>query len=329
MKNVKKVLIIKLSALGDAVMASSLLAALRSRYGEDIHITWLAGSEIAELVALYKGVDELWTVDNSLLARGLFGRLKFVLSVWKILFAKRYDLAITAHSNSKYWILSYSAFCKKRVHFGGRSGPIPGRYHAAEYARLAFAKDSELTGHFPFAELKEIKRAEVGKGFFLLLPGGALNLMCNISLRRWGTENYVELAGELIKRGYKVGLIGAKTDLWVERFFEGLDVASFIGKTGIAELIAIISNARAVITHDSGPFHITCMTDTPLVGLFGPIDSKLRAPPQKKNLAAIDAKTICSPCYDGRFYADCVNNICMRSITVEEVLEKLRELGVI
>jgi heptosyltransferase-2 len=329
MKSVKKVLIIKLSALGDAVMTSSLLAALRSRYGEDIHITWLAGSEIAGLVALYKGVDKLYTVDNALLARGIFGRIKFVLSVWKLLFAKRYDLAIIAHSNSKYWILSHSAFCEKRVHFGGRCGPIPGRYHAAEYARLAFSEDGEITRHFPFAELKEIKSTEAGKGFFLLLPGGALNIMCNISLRRWSTENYVELAGELIKRGHKVGLIGAKTDLWVERSFEGLDVTSFIGKTNIAELIALIRGARAVITHDSGPFHITCMTDTPLVGIFGPIDSRLRVPPQKKNLAAIDAKTICSPCYDGRFYADCVNNICMRSITVEEVLEKLKELGVI
>jgi heptosyltransferase-2 len=328
MKSVKKVLIIKLSALGDAVMASSLLAALRSRYGEDIHITWLAGSEISELVALYKGVDKLWTVDNALLARGFFGRVKFVLSVWKLLFAKRYDLAIIAHSNSRYWILSYSAFCRKRVHFGGRSGPIPGRYHAAEYARLAFAEDSELTKHFPFAELKEVKRAEAGKGFFLLLPGGALNIMCNISLRRWDTENYALLAGELIKRGHKVGLIGSKTDLWVEKFFEGLDVTSFIGKTNIAELISLIRGARAVITHDSGPFHITCMTDTPLVGLFGPTYSKLWLP-ARENIAAIDAKTICSPCYDGRFYADCVNNICMRSITVEEVLEKLKELGVI
>jgi heptosyltransferase-2 len=150
--------------------------------------------------------------------------------------------------------------------------------------------------------------------------------MSNMSLRRWDTENYVRLAKELIKKGYKVGLIGSDTDLWVEKHFEGLDVKSFIGKTDITGLISLIKSARAVVSHDSGPFHITCMTDTPLVGIFGPTQSKFWLP-KRGNISAIDAKTICSPCYDGRFYADCTDNICMRSITVEEVLSELMKLA--
>jgi heptosyltransferase-2 len=213
------------------------------------------------------------------------------------------------------------------MHFGGRNGPIPGRYHAVEYVRLSNGEDSEISENFPFAELKEIPPSETGKDYFLLLPGGASNVMSNISLRRWSTENYLCLAEKLIGRGCKVGLIGAKNDLWVEKSFEGTKVESFIGKTDIPGLIALIKNARAVITHDSGPFHITCMTDTPLVGLFGPTHSKFWLPPWRKKTAALNAKTICSPCYDGRFYADCTNNICMKSITPEEVLTELEKLG--
>jgi heptosyltransferase-2 len=316
----KKILIIKLSALGDAVMASTLIHALKERYG-NVHITWLAGKEISELIALYEGIDKLFTVDNSLLVKGFFGRVKLVLSTWRLLFAKRFDIAIVAHSNFKYRILSRSAICKRRVYFGGRNGPVPGRYHAVEYARLATAVDGEVIRYPPFAKLKDIPPSEESRRHILLLVGGALNIMSNVSLRRWSTENYATLASRLIEKGYKVGLIGSKTDLWAESYFAELPISSFIGKTDIKGLISLIKGALAVVTHDSGPFHITCMTETPLVGLFGPTQSKYRLPPYK-NITVIDAKTICSPCYDGRFYADCKDNICMNSITVEEVLEK-------
>jgi heptosyltransferase-2 len=218
-------------------------------------------------------------------------------------------------------MLARSAICKKRVYFGGRNGPLPGRYHAVEYARLANGVDGEVIKYPPFAKLKDIPDSEESRGHILLLVGGSLNMMSNVSLRRWSTENYTALANRLIEKGYKVGLIGSKTDLWAERYFTGLSVTSFIGKTDIKGLISLIKGALALVTHDSGPFHITCMTETPLVGLFGPTQSKCRVPPCE-NIVAVDAKTICSPCYDGRFYADCKNNICMDSITVEEVLEK-------
>ncbi|MDR2105683.1 MAG: glycosyltransferase family 9 protein [Deferribacteraceae bacterium] len=321
MNSVKRVLIVKLSALGDAVMASAIIPALRERYG-NLHISWLAGVEIAELVALYEGVDKLYIVDNSLLAKGFFSRVKLVAAVWKLLFAKRFDLVITAHSNYRYKVLPLSAFCKDHVSFGGREGPLPGRYHAVEYARLALSHDAEILNFPPFAKLKEIPIAEESRDHILLLPGGALNMLSNISLRRWDAENYAALAKRLIEKGYKVGLIGSATDRWTEQYFRGLPITSFIGKTDIKGLIALIKGACALVAHDSGPFHIACMVGAPLVGLFGPINSKFRHAPNK-NIAVIDGKTVCSPCYDGRFYADCRDNICMRSISVEQVLAEV------
>lgn len=59
-----QILIVKLAAVGDVVMASTMLPALRQRWPK-ARITWLCGKGVAPLVALFEGVDEVLTVAKN------------------------------------------------------------------------------------------------------------------------------------------------------------------------------------------------------------------------------------------------------------------------
>jgi heptosyltransferase-2 len=321
-----KVLIIKIGALGDAVMASFMIQTVRSIYPE-AHITWLCGQEIFDLVKSFKGIDIVLSVDNKLLAGGFFSKIRFVLKCLKTLLGRKFDLCVTGNSDFRYRILSVSAICKIRRHFGGRFGPLPGRYHGIEYARLILGHDHSVETHYSPAEI-DVTPSEASKNMVLLLPGGARNIMRESNHRRWPLEKYRELAEALISHGIPVGIIGNEADLWVEEGFKGLNIKSFIGKADIQTLLSLIAGARALVAHDSGPVHIAYLLKTPAVVLYGPTmpESFL---PYKLHQSAISKKLPCSPCYDGRNYADCKNNICMNSINTDEVLKKLEEMSLI
>ncbi len=321
-----KVLIVKIGALGDAVMASSMINAIRAGH-QDAHITWLCGEEIAALVKTFKGVDEIITLNNKLLAGNVLNKIKFVLESWKKLLGRRYDLCLTGHSDSRYRLLSKTAVCKARRHFGGRFGPLPGRYHGTEYARLALGHDHSVDVSYALAETT-VAPSEASKGMILLLPGGARNIMNSDGLRGWPVSHYKKLAEVLLSRSVPVGLIGGPDDVWLEDEFIGLPVRSFIGKTTVSELLEVIAGASALVSHDSGPMHMAYLLNTPLVALFGPVMPQSRLPYCIRE-SALFAGMPCSPCYDGRNYAGCSSNVCMQSVLFYETIKKLEEMKII
>lgn len=322
------ILIIKLSALGDAVMAGTMVPALRKQH-PGARITWLCSNEIADFVKLYNGVDEILTVDNRLLTRGISGRIRFVLSVWKHIAGRRYDMCILAHSDKRYGLLPLLTRCGDKRVFGiGRSGPVPGRYHGTEYARLALGTDSNLPSPFPLCPV-DITPSDKAKNMVLLLPGGAKNIMNDNSLRRWPVEHYRELAETLLKKGIPVGLIGGSDDTWVEKTFEGLNIVSFIGKTDIKALLELLKGAEALVSHDSGPLHLAMLAGIKVVALFGPVNPSERIPPQQKNIEALTYPIPCAPCYDGHGFAKCPSNLCLKNVTADDVLQALTRLNIL
>ncbi|MDR2884161.1 MAG: glycosyltransferase family 9 protein [Deferribacteraceae bacterium] len=313
-----KILIVKLGAIGDAIMASTIVPEAR-RIHPNAHITWLCGTEIVDLVNTFKGVDDVVSIDNRGLAGGKLDKAKTVLSAWQKLKGERFDLIITAHSDSRYLLLTKFVSANERRSFGGRA-LIPGRYHATEYARLVSGMDDSIEMEFPFAESNIVATPS---DMILLAPGGAKNIMMSSSLRRWNIEYYVALAKMLIDKGFNVGLVGSNGDLWAQEAFYGLNVTSFIGKTTIPELMALIGGAKAVVSHDSGTMHIAYYMGRPLVSIFGATSPNSFTP---KNVSYLSAQLPCSPCYDGKNYAACSDNICMQRVTPEMVIERLSQI---
>lgn len=330
----KKYLIIKISAIGDVIMAMPMVRKIREEE-PDSHITWVCGRAVYPLLEKLP-IDRLIVVDEKKLLSGSKPeKVKEVIRVWKQIGGQYFDVVAMGHADPRYHILT--AFTKYGVyhsfsHTIGQSWPIPGRHHSDEYVRM-------ISDHLPKEEITAPYHMDVEKDpaiddilsgkkrIITLTPGGAKNILADDFCRRWPIENYVKLAKLLITEGMTVVISGAPSDQWIVSYFDGLPVINLVGKTSLDGLLYLFSKSDVVVTHDSGPMHLAGMTDCRIIALFGPTnpDEKI---PRREGVRYIWEKDrySCCPCYDGKNYAPCKDNVCLKNISSERVFRKIKEL---
>lgn len=320
-----------MAAIGDVIMALSMLEAI-DRNWRGARVTWICGKSVEPLLRQVSRIDELIVLDDQqLLKGGLRGALSQLIPLWLKLLGRRFDLVVTGHSDERYRFLSLTAQGRLRRSFGNHPEgrwPVPGRFHADEYARLITGingPDASF-GVLPVipAPLRTdlAQKFQAGKRAVVLAPGGARNVLRDDNLRRWPIENYAALAQKLIQKGFQVVLTGASSDEWVREFFSSLPVLDLIGQTSILDMVAVYGAADLIITHDSGPLHLAVLSGKPIVALFGPTMPMEKLPKQERIHVLWGGESLaCRPCYDGKNYAECADNQCLKKLSVSEVYE--------
>ena len=128
----------------------------------------------------------------------------------------------------------------------------------------------------------------------------------------------------LLERGFEVVLIGGPGDEWVQSLFASLPVIDFIGKLSLPETLSLLDSADITVTHDTGPLHLAGLTRTGIIALFGPTNPREKLPQRPGAVALWGGEGFaCRPCYDGRTFAPCPANDCLRQLTPEQVLEEV------
>ncbi len=151
---------------------------------------------------------------------------------------------------------------------------------------------------------------------------GARNILRENALRRWPLGSYAELAAKLVNYGANVIITGDAGDAWVSEAFRGLPVQDLVGKTELEDLLAVYAACDVVVTHDSGPSHLAQLARTPLVALFGPTNPhEFLLHLSGGQLFWGGAGLSCRPCYDGKDFAACSNNVCLQEIGVDSVYD--------
>ena len=335
----KRYLIVKISAIGDVIMAMPMVRELKQQE-EPCRITWLCGKTVVPLLKELP-IDELISLDETRLLRGnFFEKISEVLSVWKKLAFSSFDVIAIGHADPRYKVLT--ALTRAKVvrsfsHQLGASWPIPGRHHTDEYVRLVLPRKSgaqpsatiQLTPPKDptLAQLIHGVRQGGTNGIVVLTPGGAKNLLADDGCRRWPIENYVELTKLLIAKDFSVIIVGANSDDWILPHFKDLSVINLVGKTNLIQLLFLFSQVDLVVTHDSGTLHLAGSVDCNLIALFGPTSPEEKIPRRDKVYYFWNENQYaCCPCYDGKFYAECDDNVCLRSITPEKVTQKIMEI---
>jgi heptosyltransferase-2 len=325
------VLIVKLGAIGDVVMAVPAAYAL---HREGYSVEWLCGRGVAPVLGLYPWIKVIAVDEQPLLRGSAAERMRAMGALWKQMRGREYELCATLYYDSRYAMLTWPVRARRRVRLSWverKRALLQGRRDTDEYVRILLGReDGEMPQQIAPIKLEGLGPSAAGAGRqsrVVLVPGGAKNLLRDNPLRRWPLHNYVELASRLIERRCEVVLIGGPDDRWVSSAFTGLDVQDAIGKLSLVESIALLDSAAVTVTHDTGPLHLAGITGTGIVAIFGPT-SPYRFMPQRENCVALwgGEGFACRPCYDGRDFAPCKNNGCVQQVTPEMVLERVEQL---
>jgi ADP-heptose:LPS heptosyltransferase len=167
------------------------------------------------------------------------------------------------------------------------------------------------------------------------VPGPIVVLNPNASdllpLRKWETARFGDLARRILAGypGSKIVLTGAPSERAaadeLSRTLGSDRVISVAGQTSLPELLTLYSLADVLVTNDSGPGHFASLTPVHAIVLFGPETPRLFGPLAPAT-TVIWKELACSPCVSvfNHRLSPCRNNVCMQSITVDEVFEAVK-----
>ena len=154
-----------------------------------------------------------------------------------------------------------------------------------------------------------------------------------LPLRKWESEKFIALGKKIIAENPTacIAISGAPSEQRsseeICKHIGSAKAVSFAGKTTLRELLTLYTLADILVTNDSGPGHFASLTNIKTVILFGPETPKLFGP-ISPNAHVIWKELVCSPCvnvFNHRF-SPCNNNICMKSIAVDEVNSIVKNL---
>jgi len=154
-----------------------------------------------------------------------------------------------------------------------------------------------------------------------------------IEQRRWPLESYANLAEKIIEGREDVYVVvtGSASEHeegeTLRKAVRSARVLNLAGKTTLRELIDLYNIADVLVTNDSGPAHFASLTNIHIMVFFGPETPKLYKP-LSKNCTVLYSWFACSPCVSAfnQRRTPCNANQCLRSIEVEEVYRKVKEV---
>ncbi|MDI6758687.1 MAG: GT4 family glycosyltransferase PelF [Candidatus Omnitrophota bacterium] len=331
------ILVIKFSSLGDVVLSSAALRAIREKFKTNYKISLLVSAPSKDAVLASPYIDELLVVDFNGKDKGWLGFLRLGRELRK----KNFDIVIDLQNNRKSHILAILSLALERYGYDRKFGFLLNHRLKEEKVsvgalahqfRILKMLGIDLTDSrlevWPLA--CDIQYVDEFLGSQWLSAKGRI-VGLNISAsQKWQTKNWlfkhmVKFCEELGRRDMRVVLTGTEKDnLTAEALLKSVKNARLIntcGKTTINQLACLIKRCSVFVSCDSSPLHIAAAVGTPFVALFGATDPK-RHLAQVKECLVIKKDLACSPCYKPR----CRNKKCMELITPQEVLEAVEKL---
>ncbi len=328
-KDVKKILLIKLWAVGDSVVTLPLLNSLREKFPE-AQIDILVRKRNRDIFKHNKDINNinLFEVERYLKLFFLFRKYDLVfdtepylnisalLSFWmgktKIGFSNQhrsilYDVQVV-HDKKQHMVQNYLDMIRALGFSVNHDKLIP---------IVSSKKDEENVSLF----LKKINRKIVG-----FCVGTAESAS---RTRIWEDNKWAELADAISRENFQVLFVGAKNEKNKIDEIRSITKSSTIncaGEFSLLETCELIKNMELFISIDTGPMHIAAAQGVRTIGLFGPNTPTLWKPYGKHNIAIYKSLS-CSPCIinDKGKMPDCLRKTdryaCMKEISVEEVLK--------
>ena len=169
--------------------------------------------------------------------------------------------------------------------------------------------------------LLEQHGVRASKRLIVLVPGTIWET------KHWTIEGFAGVARQFLHDGFAVALAGTKRDEQRCRQIAAAapDVCDLSGKTTPAELAALIRRAEVAVTNDSGSMHVAASLGKPMVSVFGPTNP-VHIGPYERPESVVRVDLPCSPCNYRRLSQCPFDHACMKQVTSEMVVERVRKI---
>lgn len=321
--NSLNIVIIKISSLGDVVLATATIKTLKKHFSSSC-ISILCSRRFFKIIEDLEEVDEIIIYEEE-----RSSKLRELLRLSSLLRKKNIDILIDLQNNYFSHFLSFLSLPKKSIGFNRKFGffldikvpylqrlnPLDSQLKLLEILGINRIEAPELFVNPRI--LKRIEEALRASGIKNKDKVVGINIEASSS---WKTKNilpeFLERIVEYIrKKGAKIILTGTQASwLKAQKIAENFGgVYNFCGRTDLKELLALIKRCDLFISPDSAPLHIAYILGVKTVGVFGPTSSS-RHTLEGKSLFIYTKNLNCSGCYRKK----CRRLDCMK-ITPEEL----------
>jgi len=336
----QRILVIRLSAIGDVIIASGLIPALRQLYPE-AHIAWLTEETNAELLRHNPRLDRLYLWPRrrwrELRREGHYRQfVGEALDLIHRLRAERFDLVLDLQGLLKSGLWTWLSGGKRRIGLGSREGSqwlmtetldrrAEDNLIGKEYRKLA-----ALLGASTFQMDIAVSPDDEQSAAELLRTAGVVGEFAVISpfttrpQKHWLDERWTELSQWLsAERGLTVVMLGGPGDReHAALIAQGTAIHDLTGRTTLGQCAALIKNARLLVGVDTGLTHLGIALGTPTLALFGSTRPYLET--ESRTAQVLYERLDCSPC---RRRPTCGGVYhCMKAHTTEKVFHAATSL---
>jgi heptosyltransferase-2 len=327
-----KILIVAPNWIGDAVLSLPVVDGCGQLW-QEAELTVLARTRVAELFEARESEVRVLEYERGNGPQ----RLSNLMALGRSLRRERFDLAILLPNSLGSAVMTRLAGVPQRLGYStdGRGWLLTqrledrrkerGLHQVDYYLGLLRSLGASQVDRIPRLQLKE-KCIEMGLNLLsdmgidkreLLIgvhPGAAYG-----ETKRWFPERFGAVLGRLQKSGRRFLLLGGPgEELIAQQISAEMDhpVIDLIGRTTVAEALALIGRCSLFLSNDSGLMHVAAALNIPQVALFGSTDPQKTAPLNNRAVVIHPEHVGCTPC----FKRSCPEDLeCMKAITVDEV----------
>ena len=338
LNNMKRILIIRPSSIGDIVMASPMIQVLREAYPK-AYLAWLVEPSLAELLRHHPGLDELicWPKaewENLLKQGRLFALAREVRKLASELRLRNFDTALDAQGLLRSRMLAFLSGARQRVGLDSRE---PGRFlmtkmclptpnskrMSSEYYDLMqglglspkeFHPDVVVSIEDQRAAACQLHAEGIGERYAVMCP------FTTRPQKHWFIERWAALSAAIHDSlALPTVLLGGPQDIDGSRRIQVLGkvrIHDLTGKVTLGQAAAVVKHSTLVVGVDTGLTHMGVAFDRPTIALFGATCPYLHT--ASPGTTVLYDELPCSPC---RRSPTCNNEFtCMKSISMERVL---------
>lgn len=336
----KRILIFNVNWLGDVLFSTATIRNIRYNF-PDSFIACIVPSRCYHVLKGNPHLDEVIIFDERDRHKGMLGKISFA----QFLKRKQFDIVFLLHRSATRALICRLAGIPERIGYYTKKRaflltkkimpPHKDTLHRIDYylniidkAGLKiedrylefFISEEDIKFVEDFLNKDFLKTTKRPSALIAINPGG------NWPPKRWPKEYWVKLADTLIREfGARLIITGSHSDVTLANQIKGLMEEKPIIVSGIfniKQFAALVKRLDLFITADTGPLHIAnAVGAKKIIALFGPTSQNITGPYPSDNIVILSKNIGCKiPCYKVK----CKDNRCMKAITPEEVIEKIK-----